>query len=314
MATSVGRGAPGRRGRYLLVTLAVALVAGLATAVPVLAQDGEGPFKPQVVGGKPVPNGKYRFMTSIQADTGQAPPYWEHFCGGTLIDADSVMTAAHCADFIGRRTNENTLGYRDVRLDVGVTVLNTDQGEPRRIERLADVRVHPNYNGISHQKFDVAVIRLNNPVNTVEPIALAEPSSGNSLETPTEEAIVAGWGDTTPQPPLDGAPSEFPRRMQEGDPPIVSDDRCQDAYGPPNDPALRVYPALMVCAGQGPPDPEDTCQGDSGGPLFVDAAGTNRQIGITSFGFGCAAPTYPGVYTEVNARPVHDFISRAAGL
>jgi secreted trypsin-like serine protease len=65
----------------------------------------------------------------------------------------------------------------------------------------------------------------------------------------------------------------------------------------------------MVCAGK---TAEDTCQGDSGGPLFVTRSGVRRQIGITSFGNGCGAPGFPGVYTEVNASSIYNFIKRAA--
>jgi secreted trypsin-like serine protease len=306
--------ARGRRRRHLLATLGVAVVVALVAAMPVLAQDEGGEIGPQVVGGKPVSNGEYRFMTSIQADLSKKrPPYKEHFCGGTLIDANSVMTAAHCVVFFGRQTNEESLGFRDVRLDVGVTVLNTDQGKPRKIERLSHVKVHPDYNGRRNNKFDVAVIRLNKPVNGIDPIVLADPSLGDTLEDPPDDAIVAGWGDTRPQPPTGGVPSKFPKRMQEGTPPLVSDAQCDAAYDRPQvDPRLEVYPRLMVCAGQ---TAEDTCQGDSGGPMFVeDATLGRRQIGITSYGLGCGATGFPGVYTEVNAEPIYDFITRAAGL
>jgi secreted trypsin-like serine protease len=303
------------RGRYLLAALAIALVVGLGAAVPVLAQDEEGTIGPQVVGGTPVPNGKYPFMTSIQADTSnRRPPYKEHFCGGTLIDEDSVMTAAHCVVFIGRKTNESTLGYRDVRLDVGVTVLNSDQGQPRRIDRLSDIHVHPDYNGVRNNKFDVAMIELARPVNNIDPIELAEPASGDTLEIPPASAIVAGWGSTVAQPAFnDGSPPDAPRRMREADPPLVSDADCQDAYDRRRvPPSLRVYPALMVCAGE---TDEDTCQGDSGGPMFVgETAETRRQIGLTSYGLGCGAPRFPGVYTEVNAVPIYGFITEARGL
>jgi|SRR5215218_90536 len=283
------------RGRYLLAALAIAMAVGLGAAVPVLAQDEDGSIHPQVVGGTPVPDGKYPFMTSIQADTSDRPPYKEHFCGGTLIDTDSVMTAAHCVVFIGRKTNENTLGYRDVRLDVGVTVLNSDQGQRRRIDRLSDIHVHPDYNGVRNDKFDVAVIELARPVNNIEPIALAEPASGDQLEGPPgTAATVAGWGSMKPG---------FPKRMQEADPPLVSDTQCETSY------REEFYPALMVCAGE---KGVDTCQGDSGGPMFVeDSTAVRRQIGITSWGFGCAVAGSPGVYTEVNAEPIHDFIVQA---
>ena len=48
--------------------------------------------------------------------------------------------------------------------------------------------------------------------------------------------------------------------------------------------------------------------------MFVDDAGVIRQIGITSYGLGCGAPRYPGVYTEVNADPIYEFVTQAGGL
>ncbi len=65
----------------------------------------------------------------------------------------------------------------------------------------------------------------------------------------------------------------------------------------------------MVAAGS---ENLDTCQGDSGGPLFAKLDGAYRQIGITSFGFGCGAPGFPGVYSEVNNPSIRSFIVNAA--
>ena len=54
----------------------------------------------------------------------------------------------------------------------------------------------------------------------------------------------------------------------------------------------------MLCAGYEETGGKDSCQGDSGGPL-VDKE-TKEQIGVVSFGQGCAEPGYPGVYTQVS--------------
>ena len=290
------------RGRYLLAALSIAMVVGLGAAVPVLAQDEDGTIGPQVVGGDPVPNGKYPFMTSIQADTSNRGGYQEHYCGGTLIDQDSVLTAAHCVEFIGK--NGSTLSYRDVRLVVGVTVLSSDQGRVRRIDRLSDIDIHPKFSGRT-LRYDAAVIKLNHPVRRIDPITLADVGS-DDLDTPPGTATVTGWGSTVARPPFGpGPPPDYPKRMREADPPLVSDAQCKTTYGE------EFRRALMVCAGEGG---MDTCQGDSGGPMFVGATPEEppRQIGITSWGFGCASPGFPGVYAEVNAEPIHSFIVRAA--
>jgi secreted trypsin-like serine protease len=280
------------------------MVVSLGATVPALADDEDGSVETQVVGGTPVPDGKYPFMTSIQANTSKQSPYKEHFCGGTLIDQNSVLTAAHCVDFIGNHTDHNTLSYRDVRLVVGVTVLSSRQGKVRGIDRLSDISVHPDYNGRTSNRYDAAVIEVGRPVRVIGPIALAGVGS-DELETPGRPATLTGWGNTIAQPPFGpGGPQDYPRRMREARPPLVSDAECELSYG------RDFYPKVMVCAGQ---TGMDTCQGDSGGPMFVeDASGVRRQIGITSFGYGCGATGFPGVYTEVNAEPVFDFIERAA--
>jgi len=60
---------------------------------------------------------------------------------------------------------------------------------------------------------------------------------------------------------------------------------------------------------------KDTCQGDSGGPLFFKVAGGPGyiQAGITSWGIGCGATGFPGVYTRLGNRRIGNFILGATG-
>lgn len=304
------------RGRYLLA-LVLAVVMGLVAALPVFAaEDGGtteegaappegaeegGTVEPQVVGGEPVPTGTFSFMVSIQADRSDARPYREHFCGGSLIDENSVLTAAHCADLISRVNSPNTVSFRDVRIAIGLTELNGRQGVARRISSLSNVRIHPLYNGARSSKYDAAVINLATPVD-LQPLLLAK-EGNNGLERPGRTAVVAGWGNTIRQGPNFSQPDRFPNRMHRAYPPIVSDARGEKIYG------ISYVPRLMVSAGK---PGVDTCQGDSGGPMWRTTDAGRRQIGITSFGAGCGARGFPGVYAEVNNPGIRNFIENAA--
>jgi secreted trypsin-like serine protease len=237
-----------------------------------------GYFEPKIVGGTPVPNGKYPFMASLEivgADgrTGQ--------CGGSLIDPDSVLTAAHCL-----------VNARRVGLSVGRTVLSQNQGQVRFA---SDAFIDPRYNGQENAAYDAAVLKLRSSVTGIKPIGLAT-AKQNELETPGRLLTVAGWGVTSEG----GAPSV---RLREVSVPVVSDSTARQAYS-----SAQYFPSLMVATGA---KGKDACQGDSGGPLF-DPGPTSTQVGIVSFGRGCARAGFPGVYTEVNNPRIRTFILNAA--
>uniref|UniRef100_A0A8D0ADB2 trypsin n=1 Tax=Sander lucioperca TaxID=283035 RepID=A0A8D0ADB2_SANLU len=78
--------------------------------------------------------------------------------------------------------------------------------------------------------------------------------------------------------------------LQEVSVPLVSITQCNAAYG--------IITSNMICAGL-PAGGKDSCQGDSGGPLVTKSGSTWVQVGVVSFGKGCALPGYPGVYTRM---------------
>jgi secreted trypsin-like serine protease len=309
----------------LWATLLAALVTAMVVAFFVFVQSGEAAGAaderpsakaPKIIGGKPAPNGKYRFMAALVNPTRPGTFSDQQFCGGSLIDKNSVLTAGHCvfgdppfAPPGFTQTPQNT------QVIVGRSVLNSDQGKVRNVK---DIYVHPLYKGLGNpvQSHDVAVLALSRPVSGNTPIKPAT-SRQNYLERPGRDAKVAGWGSTTRRPACGPGPKpEFASRVREARVPIISDSKAGRAYRqlPQCAGVTAFVPRLMIAAGG---KGKDTCQGDSGSPLFgaraPDGSGSKyTQIGITSFGPGCAYKDFPGAYTEVNNPSIRSFITRAA--
>lgn len=80
--------------------------------------------------------------------------------------------------------------------------------------------------------------------------------------------------------------------------PLVNQRKCQDAYS-----SFSPITPRMICAGFYAEGGKDACQGDSGGPLVAYSSDDKqpRLVGIVSWGYGCAKPKYPGVYSRVLA-------------
>ena len=290
-----------RKLPVLWATLVGALVAAIVVSFFVFVQGGEAApqaadkqpsasVSPMIVGGTEVSDGKYPFMALLDFRT----PKGEFLdsCGASLIDQDSVLTAAHCLAWLPNNSSKYKL-----RVVVGRTVRSSTQGQVRDWKTWY---IHPGYNPKNGAN-DAAVINLRRAVSGITPIKLATPSQ-NNLESPGRTATVAGWGNTFSTPPDPPGPPSSPDRMHQAQVPIVSDARGKQTFG------KRYVPEVMIAAGG---KEVDTCQGDSGGPLFAQVSGKYTQIGITSTGIGCAVSN-PGIYTEVNNPSIRDFITKAA--
>ena len=235
----------------------------------------------RIVGGQEAPAGMAPWQVSLQY--GRAGR-WNHFCGGSLIHPSWVLTAAHCID-------EVRLG--DVSVAHGSRSLSSG-GERRYPERFV---VHEGYETAS-QGDDVALIRLSEPFSAsgVATVQLQSRALERRFGAPGACSVVTGWGSVEAWSPGRSRASarDLPDRLRAVDLPILDNAPCAAVYG------SDAITAGQVCAGyeQGT---MDSCQGDSGGPLVVPGGPTGwTQIGVVSWGAGCAQPRAYGVYTRVS--------------
>lgn len=280
------------RSAVLLLALLGAFAVSLA---PTVAGPRDDDMGSEVVGGRAVPIGTYPWLVSIRFPKGAAgiTPN-SHWCGGTLIAPDVVLSAAHCfAAGIPWKPS-------DYEVVAGRTALLRGTGEVRNV---VEVSLHPRYDKVTN-RFDVAVLRLETPIETIAPVRLVARAS-TRFQTPGKKLTVAGWGSTIGYPATDFYPPTFyPSRMREASVKLVEGSVCRSLYAAENTP---ITPSQQLCAAE---LGRDSCQGDSGGPLFADRLSRIVQVGIVSFGSGCADPEFPGVYTRIAAPEIYDFIQR----
>ena len=191
-------------------------------------------------------------------------------CGGALTAPRVVLTAGHCVDGSGRTDR--------IKVTAGVTDLKS----PKAIlGRSVEIIRAPGFRDETRGD-DWAVIRLDRPLD-LPTLPLAR--------VPGDEGVftVLGWGQTRE----DSMRQE--RRLHYATVPTVPDETCATDYARAG---VKLVVDESICAGK---QGVDTCQGDSGGPMVGrDAMGRWVQVGIVSWGLGCARDGYPGVYTQIS--------------
>ncbi|XP_074704969.1 transmembrane protease serine 13 isoform X3 [Strix aluco] len=223
----------------------------------------------RIIGGKETSVSKWPWQVSVQYGP-------IHICGGTIIDAQWVLTAAHCFFMNSMKILDDWKVYG------GVSDLKQHaEGIP-----VSQVIINSNYSD-DHDDYDIALMKLSRPLTLsaqVRPACL--PMYDQRFQT-GRSCFITGFGKTRENED-NTSPKLREAEVKLIDYKICNSDQVYEGYLTPR----------MMCAGylQGG---KDACQGDSGGPLVCEDNGRWYVAGVTSWGTGCGQKNKPGVYTRV---------------
>ncbi|XP_042219215.1 venom serine protease Bi-VSP-like [Homarus americanus] len=224
----------------------------------------------RIVGGSEADKGEYPWMVMLTIDDGGPLKG----CGGAIISKRHVLTAAHCVNFRNLKLTA-TVGLHDMKnLNTGVS----------KVFKVVDFIAHPDFNSDTLAN-DIAVLTLEGDVNWSRRVGAVCLSPEKDYEG--QMGVVSGWGTLSFQ-------GSQPSKLQEVGVQVTNQAKCVKNYLESD---IDVLDTNVCAASPG----KDACQGDSGGPLVILNNGIWYQMGVVSYGVGCARPDYPGVYTRVSS-------------
>lgn len=220
-----------------------------------------------------------------------------HRCGGSIIDKSWILTAAHCLH------DRKGIPIDKQNIIVNLGLLNVKNHSNLQTFSVEKYIIHPEYIRKTHHN-DIALIKLNRVAEFnmfVRPVCLPLPYSELPKETKFyregERAVAIGWGYNKPVKMNEEA-GNLVNHLKRINLPIQNSITCRNSLN-----SSYEFTDNMFCAGRGKGN-ADTCKGDSGGPLMQsmknDLGQTYwTQVGIISWGIGCAQIGTYGFYTQV---------------
>ncbi|XP_073491618.1 serine protease 33-like [Aquarana catesbeiana] len=258
-----------------LIALVLLATAGNAFGAADYSVCGSPLVSSRIVGGTDALDGEWPWQVALTNNG-------VFVCGGSLISPGWVMTAAHCI--------HNPIQVSNYKVYLGMHELGVISSHTA-VANVSNIIVIGNYTSIGDTG-DIALLQLATPVNYTQyimPICL--PSNITTFPCGTE-CWVTGWGIRSY-----GGSVVNNGTLQEVMVPLIDRNTCQTLY---NVESSYSIPYDQICAGY-KDGYKGSCQGDSGGPLVCKVQGVWYQVGVVSWGVGCAYPNFPGVYTLVTA-------------
>ncbi|XP_077564662.1 trypsin-1-like [Haemaphysalis longicornis] len=258
--------------KYLGMLFGLLIIAHSATA----DSCGESRhFMARIVGGRDALPGEFPWQVSL---------VWrgQQFCGGSLLSATEVITAAHCV------TNY-TLKDLDVVGGANHPAISELEDKYVQKRKVAKGFRHELFFGrYGHQKYDIGLLKLSQPFNF-------QKSSGRigSICLPPKNYNVSGLVSITGFGYETEDGNMLAPVMQVATTSVLPNSTCEEAYG------QRFHAESMICAADFDKG-QDACKGDSGGPAIQTHRGRVVLAGIVSWGEGCGRQGRPGVYTRVS--------------
>lgn len=255
--------------------------------------------QPRIIGGSESESTRYPYTVSLQNVL--------HFCGGSLIAPDVVLTAAHCT----------IIDFSEVTVIIGSHTLDGKNSMGKEVEEISVTRVytHPEYSALTNN-YDFALLFLDrSAASNVDYLRLNDDEQAPTMR---DTLTAVGWGDTSI-----GGGYDFSNILMEVDVDYVENEVCDASKDSVDSYKGMIYDAMLCAAANG----KDGCQGDSGkfinliklelhrvlfahphpfhtgGPIIIKGSDPSKdvQVGVSSWGYGCASPDFPGVYARVSS-------------